>query len=184
MEDTLIVELFWQRQEDAIAQTQRKYGNLCSRIAYNILQNQEDSAECVNSAYWKAWNSIPPHRPEKLGAYIAKITRNLALNALEKASAKKRGQNPVTLALEELEECIPAPDGRQPEDEELAKAFNSFLAGLNAQKRKIFISRYWELLSIRDIAKANKLTEGNIKTTLYRLREQLRSFLEQEGISV
>lgn len=184
MEDTQIVELYWQRKEEAIAQTQKKYGKYCTSIAFRILQNREDSAECVNSAYLKAWNAIPPHRPQMLGPFLGKITRNLALNELEKASARKRGQNTMTVALEELEECIPAPGGSVMEDAELAQAFNTFLKALSAEKRRIFVSRYWALTPIQEIARENRMTEGQVKTALYRLRRQLRAFLEQEEIAI
>lgn len=184
MEDTQIVDLYWQRREEAIQETDRKYGKYCTRVAYNILENREDSAECVNSTYWKAWNAMPPHRPRVLTAFLGKITRNLALNMLEKNKAQKRGKGQVFCALEELEECIPAPGGYSPENADLAKALNSFLADLPEEKRKIFVSRYWGVTPIKDIASMYGMTEGKVKTVLHRTRELMRQYLEQEGISI
>lgn len=186
MTDSQIIDLYWQRNEEAIKETDRKFGKYCSRIAFNILENREDSEECVNSTYWKAWNTIPPHRPQMLATFLGKITRNLALNIFEKNNAQKRGKGQVMLALEELEACIPDPCSEPPslEKAELAKALNTFLAGLTDEKRKILVSRYWGLTSVKEIAAMYGLTEGKVKTVLRRTREQLKIFLEQEGISV
>lgn len=186
MEDAQIIDLYWQRNEDAIQETDQKYGNYCNRVAYNILGDHEDGKECVNSTYWKAWNAMPPHRPRVLIAFLGKITRNLALNIFEKRSAQKRGCGQVFLALEELEECIPDPtaENYSVENADLAKIFNSFLAGLPDEKRKIFVSRYWGMSSVNEIAFMYDMTEGKVKTVLRRTREQLKRYLEQEGISV
>jgi len=184
MEDTQIINLYWQRREEAIQETERKYGKYCTRVAYNILENREDSAECVNSTYWKAWNAMPPHRPRVLVAFLGKITRNLALNMLEKSKAQKRGKGQVLCALEELEESIPATGGYSPENADLAKTLNTFLAELPEEKRKIFVSRYWGMTPIKEIAAMYGMTEGKVKTVLHRTREHLRQYLEQEGISI
>lgn len=184
MEDTQIIDLFWQRSEDAISEADKKYGRYCGCIAFHILANREDSAECVSSAYWKAWNAIPPHRPGRLCAFLGKITRNLALNRLEQNRAKKRGGGQVVLALEELEECVPDKRGVYMEETELSQALNGFLRTLPEERRRIFVSRYWGLTPVKTIAQIGGITEAKVKTVLFRTRQQLKSYLEQEGISV
>ncbi len=184
MEDTQIIDLFWRRSEDAISETDKKYGRYCGCIAFHILANREDSDECVNAAYWKVWNAIPPHRPGRLSAFLGKITRNLALSRLEHDRAQKRGGGQVVLALEELEECIPDKRGIYMEETELSQALNGFLRTLPEERRRIFVSRYWGLTPVKTIAQMYGITEAKVKTVLFRTRQQLKSYLEQEGISV
>lgn len=184
MEDSKIIELYWSRSESAIAESSRKYGSYCRYIAYNILHNNEDSEECVNDTYLRAWNAMPPQRPNKLSAFLGKITRNLSLNRLEKQSAKKRGEGQVPLALEELSECIPSAASVEQavDDILLTEALNGFLAGLSEDKRKIFMRRYWYLCSVKEIASDFNMSESNVKVTLFRLRGELKQILEKEGI--
>jgi RNA polymerase sigma-70 factor (ECF subfamily) len=185
MDDNQIIELFWSRNEDAIVQTDKKYGKYCSSIAYNILQNNEDSIECVNDTYLNVWNAIPPTRPYFFKSFIAKITRNLALNKFEKLHAKKRFSN-TELVLEELEECIPSNNSveQEIENKELVKYLNEFLEKIEYSKRIIFMDRYWYMYSIKDISNKNNINENTVKVTLHRLRIDLKDFLEKRGVAI
>ena len=186
MEDKQIIDLYWTRSESAIAETDIKYGKLCHRIAFNILSNYQDSEECVSDTYLKVWSVIPPKRPVKLPAFLGKITRNLALNRYEKYTAVKRGGGEVPVALDELSECIPDPNSveRKVDDRILTDKLNTFLEGLPPDARKIFMRRYWEVCSIREIAEIYGISESKVKVSLFRTRGKLRSFLEQEGIAL
>lgn len=183
MDDLQIIELFWQRSEKALTATKKKYGSYCRTIAYRILRSAEDTEECLNDTYLRLWNSIPPRRPQKLSAYLAKITRNLALDRVEKRSAAKRGGGEVPLALEELAECIPG-GGDPVEERELKDALERFLRALPAETRRIFMKRYWHLYSVKAIAKEDGLGESKVKMILLRTRSQLKEFLEKEGIDL
>lgn len=184
MDDKQIVDLFWNRSEEAIKETSKKYGRYCQYIAYRILNNKEDAEECVNDTYLRTWNSIPPQRPTMLATYLGKITRNLALNKWEYYDAKKRGSGQAAVILEELQECIPAIDNTANIVEEmyLTETFNKFLAALPAEKRKIFMRRYWYMSSIKEIARDFCMSESKIKMSLLRIRKEFREFLEKEGI--
>lgn len=184
MDDKKIVALYWERSECAISETAGKYGRYCQSVARNILQNEEDVAECVNDAYLRAWNSIPPHRPENLRTFLGKITRNLALNRYEKQGTEKRGNGQTTVALEELLECIPSRFSTEQIVDRivLTEALNRFLAGLKPDARKIFVSRYWYLRSVREISEMYGMTESKVTVTLTRTRQRLNQFLKKEGI--
>lgn len=184
MEDIQIVDLYWMRSEDAIPQTAAKYGALCRYIADRILHDDRDSEECVNDTYLHAWKSMPPKRPDILSAFLAKITRNLALDRYEKDQAKKRGGGECPLVLDELEECIPGPDAPDKVSDSLVIRYtlNRFLSKLPADKRKIFVLRYWYLEPVKEIAKKCKVSESNVKMTLQRLREELKQLLAEGGI--
>ena len=186
MDEKQIIDLYWARSENAIRETARKYGKFCHCIAFNILANAQDSEECVNDTYLKTWNAIPPQRPNKLSAFLGKITRNLALKRYEYNSAQKRGGGQVHLALEELAECIPDPNTveRQVDDRMLTELFNTFLSGLPAQTRVIFLKRYWQLCPVKEIASACGISESKVKMLLMRTRGKLKLFLEQEGIGL
>ena len=186
MEDSQIVELYWARSERAIPETADKYGRYCFSIAFNVLHNREDSEECVNDTYLHAWNGMPEQRPNKLSAFLGRITRNLSLNRWDKYSAEKRGAGQADLALEELRECVPAPDctERVVDDMALAELFNRFLASLTAENRRIFMRRYWYLSSIKEIAAEYGLSESKVKMSLLRSRNTLRLLLEKEGIDL
>lgn len=164
MEDKQIVDLFWQRSEAAIVAAASKYGKYCSKIAYNILQNYEDSEECVNDTYLKAWGAIPTHRPTRLSTFLGKITRNLALNKWEYLNAEKRGSGQISFVLEELQECVPDVDNTEKIADDLAliEVLNHFLAGLPKEQRIIFLRRYWYLCSVKEIA-ANHSITVNVK---------------------
>lgn len=186
MDDQKLIELYWQRSENAIAETAIKYGSYCYKIAYNVLANNEDSEECVNDTYFKVWERIPPARPDRFSAFIGKITRHIAINRFEYLTAEKRGGSQVPLALEELSDCIP--DYNTPsklvENKELVIAINKFLRQLSSESRKIFLQRYWGLSSIKDISVMYKITESKVKMSLMRTRSKFKHFLEKEGIVI
>ena len=186
MTDTRIVELYWNRDEAAIAATAENYGNYCYSIAYRILQSPEDAQECVNDTYWKAWLSIPPQRPNRLATYLGKITRNLSLDRLKRLNAQKRGKGQTELALKELENCIPAANGLDQIVDEivLTGAINQFLRQQPKIERNIFVGRYWHLYSVADLAQAYGMRESKIASLLFRIRKKLKTYLEKEGISV
>lgn len=184
MLDEQIVDLYWARSEDAILETQIKYGNLCHSIAYKILKSTEDSMECVNDTYLKAWNSMPTQRPDRLSAFLAKITRNLALNKYEYYSASKRGGTQTELALDELMDCVSGNESTDSVVDEifLTNILNNFLKSLSEKNRNVFVSRYWHMLSVKEIADKYGLKENYIRVSLYRSREILKIILEKEGI--
>lgn len=185
MEDEKIVDLYWLRSERAIAETASKYGAYCHTIARNILSSREDSEECVNDTYLRAWNSMPQHRPPMLKPFLGRITRNLALNRHKALTADKRSPGQMPLALDELRECVPDTDAADITDElALAEALNRFLASLPAIHRKIFMRRYWYLCSVREIAAACGMGESRVKMSLLRSRKKLKVQLETDGIFV
>ena len=184
MEDKNIIELYFERSEAAIAETATKYGKLCHTIAYNILYNEEDTEECVNDTYLKAWEVIPPQIPEKLAAFLGKITRNLAISKYRHNSSKKRGGGQVALALEELAECVPDKNTTEQaiSDKLFLEQLNEFLEELPVEKRKIFMQRYWYLRPISEIAEEFSMSESKVKMMLHRTRNLLKVVLEKEGI--
>ena len=185
VEDNKIVDLFWSRSERAISETQKKYDKYCRYIANNILRDEWDSEECVSDAYVRLWELIPPNRPEKLSVFAAKIVRGLAIDRLRGKLAKKRGVPETELITDELAESLNGTDQNNIENGILLRdAINKFLYGLEKEKRIVFVRRYWYMSSIRDIALDVNMSEGNVKTTLCRLRAELKSFLEKEGFEV
>lgn len=184
MDDRQILNLYQERSEAAIKETAAKYGTYCHTIAYNILFNVEDTEECVNDTYLKAWESIPPQVPNKLSAFLGKITRNLALDKYRYYSREKRNNGQTAQALEELLECVPAMNNTEQEieDKYLVEVLNRFLEGLSSEKRKIFMQRYWYLRSIQEIADEFAISESKVKMTLLRTRNQLKQVLMKEGI--
>ena len=186
MDDNKIVEMYLNRDENALKETKSKYEKYCSYIANNILGSRPDTEECVNDAYLATWNSIPPNEPKSLRAYIGKIVRNIALNRYNSSKAKKRNDC-VEIVLDELNEAIPdiSTDGRSLTDELTLKyALNSFVGSLKQETRQIFVRRYWYLSSIKEIASDYGLSESKVKVTLLRTREMLREFLRKEGIVI
>ena len=183
MEDTKIVELFFSRDESALLQTSAKYGAYCSSIAFNVLGNSEDASECMNDTLLRAWNSIPPQKPASLKAYLGRIARNLALDRYDKLTAEKRGGGQYELALEELSECI-ADTEAAVEVSELPGLIDAFLAELGEEKRKIFVKRYFYMDPVKKIAEDLSVSESNVKTTLFRLRSDLKERLVKEGIEI
>lgn len=186
MDDGKIIALYWAKDEGAISATAEKYGRYCHTVAYNILYNYFDAEECVNDTYLGAWKSMPPHRPDNLTAFLGRITRNLALNRYKRNAAAKRGGGQIEVALSELENCIPDGTGVEQAAEEalLASLINRFLYAQPRKKRNIFVRRYWYLYPIRDIAQSYGASEGKIKALLFRMRNDLKKFLEKEGIRI
>lgn len=183
MDDTGIIQLYWDRDQNAITETAAKYGNYCTSIAKNILGNQEDTEECVNDTYMNAWNSIPPHRPNILSAFLGKITRNLSFNRYKHNHAGKRGGGEISAVLDELSGCVSGKDNVEQEIEykELVKAIDSFLDTLPPEKRSIFICRYWYTDSISEIAKQFHMRENTVSMTLHRIRAKLQKYLMERG---
>ncbi len=181
LDDKKIIELFNARSEQAITEVQGKYGGLCGKIAYNILNNYEDAEECVSTSYVKLWNAIPPKNPESLCGYLCRIVRNTALTAYQKI--KQRG---FEEQLVELSEVIS--DGYSVENSydssELGQHINDFLRGLNQKKRVVFVARYYYNMSISDISQSTSIGENTVKSILMRTRQELRTYLEERGISV
>ena len=189
MEDKQIVDLYWERNERAIAESDAKYGAFCARIAMNILDNAQDAEECVNDTYLRAWNAIPPDRPVKLGAFLGKITRNLSLDRYKAKKTAKRGNSLFLVSLDELSECVP--DGstgfgsgfdEETEARRIGDCINRFLRKQPREVRDVFICRYFYSDSIGEISRRFGLTESKIKSMLHRTRQKLRKFLESEGI--
>lgn len=183
MDDEKIVELYFDRNEQAISETENKYGKYCFSVAFNILSSNEDSKECVNDTWVNAWNSIPPQRPGILKAFLGKIARNIALNRLDFNMAKKRGSNICDIC-DELNECIP--DGSPALDDEYAlkEAINGFLSGLDKRIRVIFMRRYWYACPVKEIAQSMNMSENNVSVILHRTRNQFREYLHRKGIYI
>ena len=181
MDDKRIIELYFRRDENAIKETSDKYGRLCLYIAKNVLENELDAEECVNDAYLRAWQSIPPTVPKSLGAYLSNITRNLAIDKYHEAKAKKRNSS-GDVAFCELEAVL-CDESESPDDEVIMReCINSFLYSLDKQKRIIFVQRYFYMCSLEEIAKENGINMMNLKVMLYRLREKLKKHLKHYGI--
>lgn len=183
MTDERIVNLYWDRDEAAIAETQQKYGHYLTKIAYNILQDMEDSRESVNDTYMYAWKSIPPHRPSVLSTYLAKITRRVSIDVFRKKHREKRIPSEYVSSLSELEECLSdintteeAIDAKQ-----LAKVVGDYLRTLSKERRTLFVCRYFYLDSLKDAAKYCGMSEAKAKSMLYRIRSGLKEYLKQEG---
>ncbi|MDR0445649.1 MAG: sigma-70 family RNA polymerase sigma factor [Oscillospiraceae bacterium] len=187
MDDSEIIELYWARSETALRETERKYAKQCHSVAYNILKNREDAEECVNDTLERAWNAIPPARPEKLAAFLLKITRNLSLDRYDAAHAQKRGSGSVAAAIDELAECLPDASANPDailEGSDITAALNAFLSTLSPETRRVFMRRYWFADSINDIAQGYGLAEAKVKSILFRARKKLKSDLDKEGIIV
>lgn len=186
MEDRTIVNLFLDRKESALTEIESKYGKYLLKIAYNILYNTEDSKECVNDTYLKAWNSIPPHEPQVLSVFLGKITRRLAIDIFRKKHAEKRGNSDFAVSLYELDECLPDDFSTEAvfEQSELSKCINRFLLSLTRENRNIFVCRYFYSDSIKDIANFLGTSESKIKSSLYRSRKTLKEHLKKEGFSL
>lgn len=183
MEDTRIVDLYWARSENAIAETSAKYGKYCYAIAFGVLANSEDADEAVNDTYLDAWNAMPPHRPSVLSTFLGKITRRLSIQKWRMKTAEKRGGGETFLSLDELTDCIPSDNtvDREIEASELAKDINEFLRVLSTNERDIFVGRYWFMLSIAEISSKTGFGESKIKMMLSRTRKKLREYLRRKG---
>lgn len=183
MEDKQIIDLYWKRSEQAISETDTKYGSYCYNIAYNILSNKEDSEESVYDTFMDAWNAMPPHRPALLASFLGKITRRISIDRWRGRAAAKRGGTETALALDELEWCVA--ESRALEDEmdrkELIRTVNHFLGSLTVTERRVFLHRYWAMDSIENIAATYNFSQSKVTSMLHRTRKKLRSTLEKEG---
>ncbi len=185
MNDERIITLFFDRDEQALAEVQKKYGTYCHTVAYGVLNSHQDAEECVNDTYLQAWNAIPPQRPQMLSAFLAKITRNLALMRYRAAHREKRGGGQLPVALEELQDCLPeVGSGHLTDAVVIRGALNDFLHALPEPSRGIFLRRYWYVRSIPEIAQELGMKESRVKMTLLRTRERLREHLLREGIEI
>ncbi len=183
MDDKTIVELYLDRNEAAITETDKKYGRYCHYIALNILASEQDSEECVNDTYLAAWNAMPPHKPQRLSTFLGKLTRNISLSRYRRDHAEKRV--PATeLILEEALELIPDGGDTSSDSEAISLALSDFLGTLTKRQRIIFLRRYYYMCGISEIADSLSLSESNVKTILSRIRKNLRAYLEKEGISI
>lgn len=181
MTDEEIIALFWQRSETAITETSNLYGLYFHSVAFSILRNDEDAKETVNDTYLKAWNIIPPQRPNHLKAFLGRITRQLSINRLEHNSAKKRAGSQYQLALDELSECIAQSQEDFADTIALRDALNQFLHSLPPEARRVFIRRYWHLHSIAEIAASFSMSESKVKSLLMRTRKKLKQHLTEGG---
>lgn len=183
MEDAKIVELYLQRDENAISYTAEKYGERLQNLSYGIVGDRLTAEECENDTYTEVWNSVPPKEPKNyFYAFLCRIVRHISLDRCRKRSALKRKAYISELSLE-LENCIPSPDDceQRIDDMIFAEILNKFLGGLSAEKRKIFVRRYFFLDRVEDIAKRFSLSESKVKTTLFRVRKELKDHLIKEG---
>ncbi|MBQ7874356.1 MAG: sigma-70 family RNA polymerase sigma factor [Oscillospiraceae bacterium] len=183
MRDDEIISLYFERDEKALAETEEKYGAYCRAVAENILRNSEDVEECINSAWLGAWNAIPPNTPKNLKIFLAKITRNIALNKLKAKTAEKRGGDESCAILDELSECISS--GESIEEgfvaKELGESINRFAARLPKRERNIFIRRYFFMETAETIGERYALSANNVAVILHRIRKKLKNHLEKEG---
>lgn len=184
MEDGRIIELFFERNETALKEVSKKYGAYCSRIARNILKNDEEAEECVNDTYMSAWDSIPPRNPTTLGGYLGKITRNNALNRINFFSRQKRSGD--TLSFDELDEFVSGMESAEDltSEHDLSAAISEFVRDLPQKTRELFLGRYWEMKSHAELAERHKMTKNAVAMTLGRTMRKLKEFLEKEGFEI
>lgn len=182
MEDYRIVDMYWDRNEGAIAESDRKYGRMLNSLSFALLSSREDAEECVNDTYVDAWNAMPTARPENLGAFLSKITRRISIDRFRKQHRQKRGGlDNLTL---ELTDCIPSSESVESEYEnrQLREHLDSFLYSLDKEKRVMFIRRYFYSHSVEQISEQMNISVPKVKTTLFRIRKSLKEYLEKEGL--
>ena len=186
MTDELIVGLYWNRDEDAIKRTEEKYGGYLTKVSFNILGDSEDCKECVNDTYLAAWNSIPPHRPNNLSTYLGKIVRHISIDVFRRKSAKKRYVSEYASSIAELGQVFSGGDSPEKyvESKEIVNLINVFLNNISEENRRLFLYRYFYFDSIKDLAGYCGISEAKAKSTLFRLRKQLKEFLAKEGVEV
>ena len=186
MKDQEIVGLYWDRNEDAIHQTQMKYGAYLAKVSYNILADFEDSKECVNDTYLAAWNSMPTNKPNNLATYLGKITRQISIDVFRKKHREKRYASEFAISLDELGDSFT--DGVTPEQELntklLDEAINRFVSALPEMTQRAFVGRYYFFDSLKDIASYCGMKEGKVKILLFRTRQKLKDYLKKEGFEV
>ena len=183
MNDSKIIELFFQRSEQAITELSNQYGPLCTKIAFHILNNQQDAEECVNDAYLGVWNTIPPQNPDPLSSYVCRIVRNLSLKKYHANTATKRNSI-YDVALDELENCFASADSVEDEFDanETARLIDLFLETLDRENRVMFVRRYWYADSVADLAKRFQTNRHNIYVRLSRTRAKLKQYLTEKGV--
>lgn len=183
MEDKHIIDLFFERSEQAIGELAKKYGKLIHKIANNILRNDDDAEECENDTYLACWESIPPEQPQRLASYVCRIARNKAISKYRAANAEKRNSS-YDISIDELTEFLAARETADSklQADELGRAINCFLAELKAEDRVMFVRRYWFSDSVRDIADLLNTTDKRVSVQLFRIREKLHSYLRKEGL--
>lgn len=184
MRDEEIIDLYWARKEQAIEETQKSYGNYCYSIAYHILHDNEDSEECVNDTWLRAWNAIPPGKPGRLSVFLGTITRNLSFDRWKYKNAVKRGGGAMEIELEELLDCVPSAQSTEDavEAAELERVINRFLHTLPEKDCNVFLRRYWFVEEYQEIAGRYQMNLNTVKTSLFRTRQKLKAYLEQEGV--
>ena len=185
MDDQAIIALYWSRDQQALNESQQKYGPLCFRLSENILASREDAEECVSDTWLRAWDTMPPQRPDSLRAYLSRICRNLSLDRWRARKARKRGEG-LEVLLEELEDCVPASPSAEAEAEgrEITRCIDFWLSTLKAGDRTVFLRRYWYGQQVQELAKQEGCTAQKMAQRLYRLRQSLRKALEQEDIMI
>ena len=183
MEDNEIIELFWQRSQQAIAEADGKYGGRLQSLSMNILHDREDAEECVNDTYHATWNTLPPQRPNYFFAYLAKLARNFSFGKYDYYHAQKRNVTVVELS-DEIENCIPSPNDleQKMDSREIGRIISEFLYTQSPEMRMVFVRRYWYMESIKDISLAFHSSESKVKSILFRMRNRLREHLEKEGV--
>lgn len=186
MNDKDIIELYFSRSEDAITETDRKYGGVCRSTAYNILGSREDSEECVNDTYMRVWEVIPPQRPGRLGAFVLRIVRDFAVSMLRSRGAAKRGGGSTAVGYDEIAEFLPSSETVESavDRQAVLSAIERFLKTLPKEKRIMFVRRYFYCSTYAQIAEDLHTTEGKVTMSLRRTREKLREYLEKEGIGI
>ncbi len=180
LSDVEIVALYWARNEQAIRETDRRFGAACLRLCDGILHSRPDAEECVSDTYLKTWNSIPPNRPRSLGAYVLRIARNLAINRLSHLTAARRSRD-LTVSFSELEECLPV---REDTADELSAILSAFLREQHETDRRLFLGRYWYAMSVKDLAAEHRMTPNAVTLRIRRTREKLRTYLTERGYTV
>lgn len=186
MNDKKIIELYNERDERAITHTDKKYGNFLKKISYNIVFDMEDAKECLNDTYYRAWNAIPPEKPNILSVFLARITRFVSVDLLRKKTAERRGGGEYELSLSELSEIVSGNDNTEDTaiQNEMVRSIDAFLQKLPQKSCDMFVMRYFYGDSVNDIAKALSLSSSNVKTTLHRTRECLKDYLKKEGYTL
>ena len=180
MEDHQIIELYFARDELAIEETAKRYGGVCMQVSMDILQDRMDAEECVSDTWLQTWRTIPPQRPTILKAFLCRITRNLSINRLRERKAKRRDRD-MTLSLEELEGVLSIPEDKS---EGLSELISEFLRSLDREDRLLFMGRYWHGQSVRELADRMGLSANAAAVRLHRIREELRDYLTDKGVTV
>ena len=183
MKDSNIIDLFCARDEAAIRESEKSYGAYCGKVADNILHSARDAEECVNDTWLRAWNAIPPERPNRLGLFFARITRNLALDKWRRSQSQRAGGGQTAACLDELSEII-GEEAAFPERLALKELIERFLEDLPSRQREMFMLRYWYIQPVAEIAKRCQVSEGAVKMTLQRVRDKMRAYLTEEGITL